>query len=98
MPSAGGLTLVMAGPLLSTVNGMLGPAAGAVLPARSVAVPAAIEMAIVPSPVMLESVTVRVVPVPDTPIDAVAVRVAFNVMLLAESVLALNAVSAYVTV
>src|SRR5437773_52443 len=40
----------MAGPLLSTVNGMLGPAARAVLPARSVAVPAAIEMASVPSP------------------------------------------------
>src|SRR5437773_181798 len=62
----------MVGPVLSTVNGMLGAAAGAVLPARSVAVPAAIEMRSVPSPVMLDSVTVRVVPVPATPIDAVA--------------------------
>src|SRR5438093_196421 len=60
----------MAGPLLSTVNVALGPAAGAVLPAVSVAVAAAMEIPRGPLPVMLESVTVRVVPVPDTPTDA----------------------------
>src|SRR5881396_3778908 len=88
----------MAGPLLSTVNVALGPAAGAVLPAVSVAVPAAIEMPSVPSPVMLESVTVRVVPVPVTAINAVAVPVVFSVILPTTSVLALKFESAYVTV
>jgi len=92
------LTLLMTGPLLSTVNVALGPAAGAVLPAVSLAVPATMEIPRGPSPVMLESVTVRVVPVPDTPTDAVALPVAFNVMSLGESVLELKAVSAYVTV
>src|SRR5204863_7459773 len=93
------LTPVMAGPVLVTVNAGLGPAAVAVLPAVSVAVPAASEIPSVPSPVMLESVTVRVGPEPaDTAIDAAAALGAFNVMLLAESVLALNALSAYVTV
>src|SRR6266581_2228958 len=98
MPSAGLLTLTMAEPILSTVNGVLGPAAGAVLPARSVAVPAASEMPSVPLPVRIVSVTVRVVPVPVTPIEAVTVPVAFTVMSPAESVLALKFASAYVTV
>lgn len=50
-----------------TVNGVLGPAPAAVLPAVSLAVPAAIEIASVPSPVMPLTVTVRVaVPVPVT--------------------------------
>src|SRR5436189_262519 len=88
----------MAGPLLSTANVALGPAAGAVLPAVSVAVPAAMEIPRVPLPVMLESVTVRVVPVPDTPIDAVAVPVVFSVISPTASVLELKFVSAYVTV
>src|SRR5438093_906924 len=66
----------MAGPLLSTVNEVLGPAAGAVLPAVSVAVPAAMEMPSVPLPVMLESVTVRVLPRPATPIGAGASAIA----------------------
>src|SRR6266702_7846651 len=88
----------MAGPVLSTVNGVLGPAAGAVLPAMSVAVPAAREIPSGPSPVMFDSVTVRVVPVPVTPIDAVAVPVVVGVISLAESVLALKFASAYVTV
>ena len=44
--------------VLSTVNVVLGPAAAAVLPARSDAVPAAMLMPIVPEPVMLEIVTV----------------------------------------
>ena len=94
VPSAGLLTLLMAGAILSTVNVVLGPAAGAVLPAVSAAVAAASEMPSVPLPVMLVSVTVRVVPLPDTPIEAVAPPLAFNVMSLAESVLELNAVSA----
>src|SRR5438093_8033066 len=88
----------MAGAVLSTVNGVLGPAAGAVLPGVSVAVPAAIEIPSVPSPVMLESVTVRVGPVPVTPIDAVAVPVVFSVISPTASVLELKFVSAYVTV
>src|SRR5213592_1562151 len=88
----------MAGPPLSTVNVALGPAAGAVLPAVSVAVPAAIEMPSVPLPVMLESVTVRGVPLPVTAIDAVAVPVVFSVISPTASVLELKFVSAYVTV
>src|SRR5204862_252992 len=62
----------MAGPLLSTVNVTL-VAVGAGLPAVSVAVPAAREIPSGPSPVMFESVTVRVVPVPVTAIVAVIV-------------------------
>src|SRR5437762_3360744 len=88
----------MAGPLLSTVNVVLGPAAGAVLPSVSVAVPAAMEIPREPLPVMLESVTVRDVPVPVTAIDAVAVPVVFSVISATPSVLALKFGSAYVTV
>ena len=44
----------------------LGPAAGARLPARSEAVPAAIEIPRVPLPVMLLMVTVQVRPEPVT--------------------------------
>src|SRR6266513_1116476 len=87
----------MIGPL-STVNVVLGPAAGAVLPAVSVAVPAAMEIPRVPLPVMLESVTVRVVPLPVTAIDAVTVPVVFSVISPTASVLELKFVSAYVTV
>ena len=50
---------------MSTMKGALAPAA-AVLPAKSLAVPAAMEMPSVPSPVMLEIVTVRVLPLPET--------------------------------
>src|SRR5882724_11420631 len=86
------------GAVLSTVKVVLGPAAGALFPAVSVAVPAAMEIPIVPSPVRLESVTVRVVPVPVTAFAAVAVPVVFSVMLAAASVLELKWASAYVTV
>ena len=56
------------GAVLSTVDqAALGPAAGARLPARSEAVPAAIEIPSVPLPVMLLMVTVRVRPEPETP-------------------------------
>ena len=60
----------------------------------SVAVPAAMEIPSGPSPVMLESVTVRVVPVPVTAIDAVAVPVVFSVISSTLSVLALKFASA----
>src|SRR5947207_6956071 len=52
----------------------------------------------VPLPVMLESVTVRGVPLPVTAIDAVAVPVVFSVISPTASVLELKFVSAYVTV
>ncbi len=81
------------GGVLSTLKVPLGPAAEAVFPAVSEAVPAAIEMPRLPSPVMLESVTVRVLPVPLTPIVAVAVPAGFNVILPLASVLALKLVS-----
>ena len=86
------------GAVLSTVNVVLALDAGAVLPAVSLAVPAAIEMPSVPSPEMLEIVTVRVVPVPDTASVPVAVPVVFSVMFPVASVLLLKFVSAYVTV
>ena len=95
---AGEYVIAAVGAVLSTVNVVLGPAAGAVFPAVSVAVPAAMEIPRVPSPVMLESVTVRVVPEPLTPIVALAVPVLFKVMLPGASVLELKLVSAYVTV
>ena len=66
---------------MSTVNVALGPAAGAPLPARSVAVPAAIEIPNVPSPVIPEIVTVRAeVPVPVTAIVPTAVPVVISVI------------------
>jgi hypothetical protein len=76
--------------MLSTVNVVLGPAAGALLPAVSVALPVPMETPRVPLPVMLESVTVRVVvPVPDTAIVAEALPVGlFSVMSDVESVTA----------
>jgi len=75
------------GAVLSTLNVLLGPAAGAVLPAVSDAVLAAIEIPSVPSPVILEIVTVRVVlPVPVTATVPLAVPVLFSVTLPATSV------------
>ena len=68
--------------LLSTITVLLGPADGAVLPAASLAVPAAIVMPNVPSPVMLLIVTVReVLSVPLTPMAPFAVPVLFKVIL-----------------
>ena len=84
----------MAGAVLSTVKVPLGPPAAALLPATSFAVPAGIEIPSVPSPVMLEMVTVRVVPLPETATDPVAVPVLFNVILPAARVLALKFASA----
>ena len=75
------------GAVLSAKKVALGPAAAAVLPARSLAVPAAIEMPSVPSPVMPERVTVRVLPDPLIPTVPVAVSVVFTVTSPAVSVM-----------
>ena len=75
---------------MSTVNIVVGPAAPAVLPAVSLAVPLAMEMPNVPSPVMLDNVTVRVDPPPLTPTVAVAVPVVFNVTLPFAKVIAFS--------
>ena len=91
---ADGALIVTVGGVLSTVKVLLGPAAGALFPAVSVAVPAAIEIPSEPSPVMPERVTVRVVPLPVTAIDAVPVPVVFKVMLPAVSVPELKLASA----
>jgi hypothetical protein len=92
---ADGAPMLIEGTVLSTLNVVLGPAAPAVLPAVSEAVPDAIEMPNVPSPVMLESVTVRVVPEPVTLTDpALADPVELTVILPVASVLLLKLVSA----
>src|SRR4051794_27857157 len=83
-----------AGGVLSTANVALGPAAGLLLAAVSVAVPAAREIPRVPSPVMPDSVTVRVAPVPETATVALAVPVRFSVTSPADRVLALKLASA----
>ena len=68
------------GAVLSAANVVLGPAAGAVFPALSEAVPAPIEIPIVPVPVMPLSVTVGVFEVPlSTEILPDADPVVFNV-------------------
>ena len=69
------------GPVLSTVKIELGPADRAVFPRESTAVFEAIDILRVPSPVMPETVTIRVVdPVPDTETVPFAVPVLFRVM------------------
>src|SRR5262249_36064987 len=85
---------VIAGGVLSTINVALGPAAGAVLPAASDAVPAAMEIPRVPSPVVLVMVTVREVPEPETKTVPLAVPVLFSVIFAGASVLALKCRSA----
>ena len=85
VPSTGFVTDAVTGLVLSTVTVALGPAAAAVLPAASTAVPAPIEMLSVPSPVIVDSVTVRVVALTVTS-AAAAVPVEFTVISLACSV------------
>ena len=92
--AAEGAAMEIVGAVLSTVKVVLGPAAGARLPARSEAVPAAIEIPRLPLPVMLLMVTVRVRPVPLTAIVPLAVPVLFSVMLPAARVLVLKLASA----
>ena len=78
------------GTVLSTVNVVLGPAAGTGAPARSVAVPAIIEIPSVPSPVIPEMVTVRAVaPEVETATVPLAVPVVLSVMSAVARVIAL---------
>ena len=77
-----------------TVKVVEGPAAPAVLPALSEAVPAAIEIPNVPVPEMEEIVTVRVVLLPDTAKLPVAVPVVFSVIFEVLNVLVLKLASA----
>ena len=70
----------MLGGVLSAVKVSLGPAAAARLPARSVAVSAAIDIPSVPSPLIPVIVTVRVLPVPLTLTVPLALPVLFSVM------------------
>ena len=86
--------MLIVGAVLSTVKVVDANEAGAEFPARSVAVPAAIEIPNVPLPVIPEIVTVRVVPEPVTPTVPLAVLVLFNVMLPVPSVLELKFASA----
>ena len=79
------------GAVLSTVKVVLGPAAEAVLPTVSLAVPEAMLIPSVPSPVMLDSVTVREEPLPETEtLPALAVPVLFTVTLEALKVMLLS--------
>ena len=72
--------MVTVGGVLSTVKVALGPEAGAGLPPRSLAVPAARLIPRVPSPVRFDRVIVRVVvPVPLTTAVPLAVPVLFRV-------------------
>ena len=83
-----GPVTLMLGAVLSTVKVPLGPAAGALFPAASMAVPAGIEIPSEPSPVMDESVTVQAVPAPLTATVALAVPEVFKMMFPALKVLA----------
>ena len=72
--------IVNVGAVLSTLKVVEGPADAAEFPAASTAVSAAMEIPTVPSPVQLESVTVRVaVPIPLTAFEHVAVPVVLSV-------------------
>jgi len=81
----------MVGAVLSTWKVAPGTAAGALFPAWSLAVPAAMEIARVPSPLMAPTVTVRVNPVvPVTVTVPVAVPVEIRVTFTAASVMGLG--------
>jgi hypothetical protein len=80
----------MVGAVLSAVNVPLDPLAGALFPAKSVAVPAPIEIPSVPSPVTPERVTVQAAPDPLTPTLALAVPVLFSSTFPGVRVLALK--------
>ena len=76
-----GAPMTRVGAVLSTVKVVYGPAARAELPAVSLAVPAAIEIPSVPSPVRFDIVTVRVaVPLPVTATFPFAVLVLLSVI------------------
>jgi hypothetical protein len=82
---------ISVGEVLSTENAVLLPDAGAGLPAMSLAVPAPIVIASVPSPVIPLIVTVRVLPAPaSTPTVPFAVPEVFSVMSPEAKLLALK--------
>lgn len=90
-----GAPILIVGAILSTLNVVDAPGAGAVLPARSLAVPAAIDMPRLPLPVIPDIVTVRVKPEPVTfTMLAVAEPVVFKVTLPFANVLLLKLASA----
>ena len=81
---AAGVVIATAGAVLSTTKVALGPSTALVLPALSVATPAAILIATVPLPEQLVNDTVRAaVPLPDTALLHVAPPVVVRVTLLA---------------
>ena len=81
------------GAVLSTVNVVEGDEAAALLPARSVAVPAPIVKPRLPVPVILEIVTVYDVPEPLTATVPLALPVLFSVILPVPSELLLKLAS-----
>lgn len=91
---ADGEPIEMVGAVLSTVKVVLSPAAGARLPEVSDAVPDAIEIPRMPLPVMLEMVTVLVVPEPLTAKLPEAEPVECKVILPTAKVLELKLASA----
>ena len=90
-----GAPMAIVGAMKSTEKVALAAEAGARLPARSLAVPAATVMPTVPAPVNPESVTVRVFPIPETTtLVTTAVPVLFNVIFADVRVEALKLTSA----
>ena len=86
--------MVIVGAVLSTVKVLLAVEAGAVLPAESLAVPAAIEMPTVLLPVMLVIVTVRGLPLLETSTVPLAVPLRLSVTPFVESVFVFRFASA----
>jgi hypothetical protein len=81
----------------TTLKVVEAPEAAAEFPARSVAVPEAMEMPSVPTPVMLEIVTVYDFAEPDNATVPLALPVLFKVIFPSASVLPLKFASAYIT-
>ena len=75
-----GLEMEICGAVLSTMTEPLGPALPARLPARSIAVPPLTDRLSVPSPLMLEIVAVRTLPVPESATVPLAVPVVLRIM------------------
>ena len=76
-----GAPIETVGAVLSSINVVEGPAPAAKFEAASVAVPEAIVIPTVPSPVQEDSVTVRVlVPAPETAAEQLAVPVLLTVI------------------
>jgi len=94
VPLADGAPMLIVGTVLSTVIAALTPEAGARLPSRSTAVPAAREIFRVPLPLMELSVTVRMLPeLPSTETMPSAVPVLVSVISAIERLLEAKFVS-----